>query len=80
MASPETVAQVFGREPVFVREGGSIGAVAMLQQICGVESVLVDGSAMAMNLSGGTAPRTGWFQRTSASKPEISSPAAWTIG
>jgi acetylornithine deacetylase/succinyl-diaminopimelate desuccinylase-like protein len=27
--------------PFYRREGGSIGAVAMLQQICGVESVLV---------------------------------------
>jgi len=32
---------VWGIRPFFRREGGSIGAVAMLQQICGVESVLV---------------------------------------
>ncbi|HLF74915.1 MAG TPA: dipeptidase [Anaerolineales bacterium] len=32
---------VWGRRPYYRREGGSIGAVAMLQQICGVESVLV---------------------------------------
>ena len=32
---------VWGIRPFYRREGGSIGAVAMLQQICGVESVLV---------------------------------------
>ena len=32
---------VWGVRPLYRREGGSIGAVAMLQQICGVESVLV---------------------------------------
>ena len=32
---------VWGKRPLYRREGGSIGAVAMLQQICGVESVLV---------------------------------------
>ena len=32
---------VWGMRPFYRREGGSIGAVAMLQQICGVESVLV---------------------------------------
>jgi acetylornithine deacetylase/succinyl-diaminopimelate desuccinylase-like protein len=31
----------WGKPPLYRREGGSIGAVAMLQQICGVESVLV---------------------------------------
>jgi acetylornithine deacetylase/succinyl-diaminopimelate desuccinylase-like protein len=31
----------WGVRPLYRREGGSIGAVAMLQQICGVESVLV---------------------------------------
>jgi acetylornithine deacetylase/succinyl-diaminopimelate desuccinylase-like protein len=32
---------VWSVRPLYRREGGSIGAVAMLQQICGVESVLV---------------------------------------
>ena len=32
---------VWGSRPFYRREGGSIGAVAMLQSICGVESVLV---------------------------------------
>jgi acetylornithine deacetylase/succinyl-diaminopimelate desuccinylase-like protein len=32
---------VWGVRPFYRREGGSIGAVAMLQQTCGVESVLV---------------------------------------
>ena len=32
---------IWGTRPFYRREGGSIGAVAMLQQICGVESVLV---------------------------------------
>lgn len=31
----------WGKRPLYRREGGSIGAVALLQQICGVESVLV---------------------------------------
>jgi acetylornithine deacetylase/succinyl-diaminopimelate desuccinylase-like protein len=34
---------VWGRKPLFRREGGSIGVVAMLQNICGVESILVGG-------------------------------------
>jgi len=32
---------VWGTRPLYRREGGSIGAVALLQSICGVESVLV---------------------------------------
>jgi len=32
---------VWGSRPFYRREGGSIGAVALLQSICGVESVLV---------------------------------------
>lgn len=32
---------VWGSRPFYRREGGTIGAVALLQQICGVESVLV---------------------------------------
>ncbi|MDD2922895.1 MAG: dipeptidase [Anaerolineales bacterium] len=35
---------VWGRQPLYRREGGSIGVVAMLQNICGVESGLVGGS------------------------------------
>ncbi|MCE9646268.1 MAG: dipeptidase [Chloroflexi bacterium] len=34
---------VWGRKPLYRREGGSIGVVAMLQNICGVESGLVGG-------------------------------------
>ena len=34
---------VWGRPPLYRREGGSIGVVAMLQNICGVESGLVGG-------------------------------------
>jgi acetylornithine deacetylase/succinyl-diaminopimelate desuccinylase-like protein len=34
---------VWGRQPLYRREGGSIGVVAMLQNICGVESGLVGG-------------------------------------
>lgn len=33
---------VYGVEPVFVREGGSIPAVAMFQQMLGIPSILVD--------------------------------------
>jgi len=40
-AMHEAMETVWGRRPFYRREGGSIGAVAMLQQICGVESVLV---------------------------------------
>ncbi|HSL28017.1 MAG TPA: dipeptidase [Anaerolineales bacterium] len=40
-AMHEAMEATWGRRPFYRREGGSIGAVAMLQQICGVESVLV---------------------------------------
>ena len=40
-AMHEAMETVWGTRPLYRREGGSIGAVAMLQQICGVESVLV---------------------------------------
>jgi acetylornithine deacetylase/succinyl-diaminopimelate desuccinylase-like protein len=40
-AMDKAMEAVWGMRPFYRREGGSIGAVAMLQQICGVESVLV---------------------------------------
>ena len=40
-AMQDAMESVWSTRPFFRREGGSIGAVAMLQQICGVESVLV---------------------------------------
>jgi acetylornithine deacetylase/succinyl-diaminopimelate desuccinylase-like protein len=40
-AMHDAMEAVWGIRPFYRREGGSIGAVAMLQQICGVESVLV---------------------------------------
>jgi acetylornithine deacetylase/succinyl-diaminopimelate desuccinylase-like protein len=40
-AMHQAMETVWGTRPFYRREGGSIGAVAMLQQICGVESVLV---------------------------------------
>jgi len=40
-AMEKAMETVWGTRPFYRREGGSIGAVAMLQQICGVESVLV---------------------------------------
>ena len=40
-AMHKAMESVWGIRPFYRREGGSIGAVAMLQQICGVESVLV---------------------------------------
>lgn len=40
-AMHEAMEAAWGVRPLYRREGGSIGAVAMLQQICGVESVLV---------------------------------------
>ena len=40
-AMDKAMESVWGMRPFYRREGGSIGAVAMLQQICGVESVLV---------------------------------------
>ena len=40
-AMHQAMESVWGMRPFYRREGGSIGAVAMLQQICGVESVLV---------------------------------------
>jgi acetylornithine deacetylase/succinyl-diaminopimelate desuccinylase-like protein len=40
-AMEQAMEAAWGVRPFFRREGGSIGAVAMLQQTCGVESVLV---------------------------------------
>lgn len=40
-AMKDAMESAWGVRPFVRREGGSIGAVAMLQQICGVESVLV---------------------------------------
>ena len=40
-AMNDAMESVWGVRPFYRREGGSIGAVAMLQQNCGVESVLV---------------------------------------
>ena len=40
-AMDQAMEAAWGKRPFYRREGGSIGAVAMLQQICGVESVLV---------------------------------------
>lgn len=40
-AMNDAMESIWGARPFYRREGGSIGAVAMLQQICGVESVLV---------------------------------------
>ena len=40
-AMDKAMESVWGMRPFYRLEGGSIGAVAMLQQICGVESVLV---------------------------------------
>ena len=40
-AMNDAMEAAWGTRPFYRREGGSIGAVAMLQQICGVESVLV---------------------------------------
>jgi acetylornithine deacetylase/succinyl-diaminopimelate desuccinylase-like protein len=40
-AMKDAMEAAWGVKPFLRREGGSIGAVAMLQQICGVESVLV---------------------------------------
>jgi acetylornithine deacetylase/succinyl-diaminopimelate desuccinylase-like protein len=40
-AMNDAMESAWGKRPFYRREGGSIGAVAMLQQICGVESVLV---------------------------------------
>ena len=40
-AMKDAMKSAWGVQPFLRREGGSIGAVAMLQEICGVESVLV---------------------------------------
>jgi acetylornithine deacetylase/succinyl-diaminopimelate desuccinylase-like protein len=40
-AMNDAMEAAWGVRPLYRREGGSIGAVAMLQQICGIESVLV---------------------------------------
>ncbi|MNL32977.1 hypothetical protein D3C87_1548630 [compost metagenome] len=45
-----------------------------------ISTIRSDCSAMAMNSAGGTSPRVGWFQRTSASKPVGSPSVALTRG
>ena len=40
-AMHQAMETVWGTRPLYRREGGSIAAVALLQQICGVESILV---------------------------------------
>ncbi len=40
-AACRAYAEVFGREPVFVREGGSIPVVAIFQKLLGIETVLI---------------------------------------
>ena len=39
-----------------------------------------DSSASGMNSTGGTRPRSGWFQRTSASKPVVRPSVTRTVG
>jgi acetylornithine deacetylase/succinyl-diaminopimelate desuccinylase-like protein len=40
-AASSAYAQVFGREPVFMREGGSLPVISQFQQHLGVETVLM---------------------------------------
>ena len=40
-AASRAMAAVFGREPVIVREGGSIPPVEIFQRVLGIQSVLV---------------------------------------
>ena len=40
-AACRAYAEVFGREPIFVREGGSIPVVALFQRVLGIETVLM---------------------------------------
>ena len=40
-AAADAYAVVFGRHPFFVREGGSIPVVALLQSVLGIDSVLM---------------------------------------
>ena len=37
-------------------------------------------SASGMNSTGGTSPRSGWFHRTSASKPVVRPSVSRTVG
>jgi len=49
-AMNDAMESAWGVRPFYRREGGSIGAVAMLQQICGVESVLAGMSLPSDNV------------------------------
>jgi acetylornithine deacetylase/succinyl-diaminopimelate desuccinylase-like protein len=40
-AMDEAMLTVWGKRPLYRREGGSIAAVALLQKLCGVESIMV---------------------------------------
>jgi acetylornithine deacetylase/succinyl-diaminopimelate desuccinylase-like protein len=40
-AMDEAMHTVWGRRPLYRREGGSIAAVALLQKLCGVESIMI---------------------------------------
>jgi acetylornithine deacetylase/succinyl-diaminopimelate desuccinylase-like protein len=40
-AASQAYAEVFGREPVFIREGGSIPVVALFQQVLDIDTVLM---------------------------------------
>jgi acetylornithine deacetylase/succinyl-diaminopimelate desuccinylase-like protein len=40
-AAFEAYAEVFGKEPIFIREGGSIPVVATFQQMLGIETILM---------------------------------------
>lgn len=40
-AAAQAYTEVFGREPVFVRAGGSIPVVTMFQELLGIETVLL---------------------------------------
>jgi acetylornithine deacetylase/succinyl-diaminopimelate desuccinylase-like protein len=41
VAACRAYAEAFGKEPVFVREGGSIPVVAKFQRVLGVETILM---------------------------------------
>jgi len=40
-AAFQAYAEVFGKEPIFIREGGSIPVVATFQQVLGIETILM---------------------------------------
>jgi len=51
-AASRAIATAFGREPVFIREGGSIPVVSTFREILGVDTLLLGWGQNSDNLHG----------------------------